>query len=122
MSSSLAHNYVIVSKKHLACIDHGVKAARHEARKQNRLNVTYADVMVGFSNTVLPTDQNLARAAQAAETRAKGRRQSHSKVYAVPLQDVPQTISKPVPERESVEMLVTSPDRTKRSTASLSKA
>jgi len=76
-------DYVIASKKHLASIDHGVKAARHEANKAGRATVTYKDVMIGFSNTVLPSDRNLVNATQADPvTRMKGQ----SKVYAMPVQ------------------------------------
>ena len=55
--------YVIASKKYLASIDHGVKAARHQAAKSGRTNVTHSDVIEGFKNTVLPSDQALAAAA-----------------------------------------------------------
>jgi len=58
---------VIASKKHLASIDHGVKAARHEARKAGHDKVTHRDAMVGFNNTVLPSDRNLVNATEAAK-------------------------------------------------------
>jgi hypothetical protein len=53
-------DYVVASKKHLASIEHGVKAARHQAALAGRAKVTYADIMLGFNNTVLPSDRALA--------------------------------------------------------------
>jgi len=112
-------NYVVASKKHLASIEHGVRAARHEAKKHGRLTVTYDDVMVGFDNTVIPTDANLANAAQTAETRAARRRKGGSPFFETMLPEPPESI----PERDSGSGLVVKLDRKdKRSDqASLSK-
>jgi DNA transposition AAA+ family ATPase len=105
-------DYVIASKKHLASIDHGVRAARHEAHKAGRSTVTYKDVMIGFNNTVLPSDRNLANAAQGAETGARTRRKGQSKVYALPVLQQPiKTISAPSLERDSGAALIVTPDR-----------
>jgi len=104
-------DYVIASKKHLASIDHGVKAARHEARKAGRASVTYKDVMIGFNNTVLPSDRNLVNATQAPQTGAPARKKGQSKVYAEPLQRPLKPLSAPVPERDSGTALIDIPDR-----------
>ncbi len=57
-------DYVVASKKHLACVDHGVRAARHVARREGRNHLTHRDVLLGFNNTVLPSDRNLAGVAE----------------------------------------------------------
>jgi len=105
-------DYVIASKKHLASIDHGVKAARHEASKAGRTTVTYKDVMIGFNNTVLPSDRNLVNTTHEAETGTASRKNGQSKVYALPVQPQPlKTISTPIPERDSGTALIVKSDR-----------
>lgn len=104
-------DYVIASKKHLASIDHGVKAARHEASKAGRTSVTYKDVMIGFNNTVLPSDRNLVSATQGAEIGATRRKKGQSRMYAEPSQQPFKTISALVPERDSGTALIVTPDR-----------
>jgi hypothetical protein len=85
-----------ISKKYLAAIDHHVMAARHEARRVGRTNVTYADLMYGFNNIVLPSDQALDAAAEAPETHTlAGRRKFMSKVFAKPLQTPSKPFSDP---------------------------
>jgi hypothetical protein len=88
-------DYVIASKKNLASIDHGVKAARHEAAKAGRASVTHTDIMVGFNHTVLPSDRNLMNASLSPAKGAAAGLKRRSKVYALP-------ISAPIPERDSV--------------------
>jgi DNA transposition AAA+ family ATPase len=105
-------DYVIASKKHLASIDHGVKAARHEAHKAGRTTITHKDVLIGFNNTVLPSDRNLINAAQGAAPGALSHKKGQSKVYALPSQcRPPETISAPSPERDSSAALIVTSDR-----------
>jgi len=106
---------VIASKKHLASIEHGVKAARHEAKKRGSKLVTYDDVMVGFNNTVIPTDANLAQAAVAAEAGAARHRKKSGKIFTTSSPHPLTPISTPVPERESGAALVTPDRKNKRS-------
>jgi hypothetical protein len=101
-------DYVIASKKHLASIDHGVKAARHEARKAGRSAVTHKDVLIGFNNTVLPSDAALAHAGHVSPI---GPRKSQRNASAATLQQPCETISKPLPERDRGESLTVKSER-----------
>jgi hypothetical protein len=104
-------NYVIASKKHLASIDHGVKAARHQARKNGREQVTYADIMLGFNNTVLPSDAALAAAAQGSGALSM---KSRRNPIASRLHEPSKTISTPISERETRSSLAVPPARSSR--------
>jgi hypothetical protein len=111
-------NYVIASKKHLASIEHGVKAARHEARKAGRDEVTHKDLLTAFTNTVVPSDQNLSQAfAGAKAVRPKRGLLASSRGTNEP-------ISTSGPERDTGGALTVNSDRTnnRSSAASLSTA
>lgn len=115
-------DYVIASKKHLASIDHGVKAARHEARKAGRATVTHKDVMIGFNNTLLPSDRNLASGEDETAATKSRPVKGPSKVFAEQLQNPLEPLSAPIPERDSGAALIATDRQNIRSTASLSPA
>jgi DNA transposition AAA+ family ATPase len=106
-------DYVIASKKHLASIDHGIRAARHEARKAGRATVTHKDVLLGFRNTVLPSDGNLIAASQSPDPALAGRKKGQIKIDPTPLQRPLKQLSAPVPERDSGTALIAKSDRQK---------
>jgi hypothetical protein len=111
-------NYVIGSKKYLAAVDHMVRAARHEARKAGRDRVTHRDVMLGFDNTVVPSDAQMAAMSTPSARPLSKPRGKASKVFTTASLAHGNPLSaSDLPERGvGAALKVSNPDRVKRST------
>jgi hypothetical protein len=104
--------YAQASKKRLRGIEHGVKAARHVARRAGRDQVTFADIKQAMKENVMPSDSALNIAlSHAARPTGAGRKLRHGKIYTAPPQEPLETISAPVPERDCGTALIVTPDR-----------
>ena len=104
--------YAMASKKRLRGIEHGVKAARHVARRAGRDQVTFADIKQSMKENVMPSDSALnAALSNASAPTSPGRKRRPSRIYAETLPQPLTPISTPVPERDSGAALIVTTDR-----------